>query len=153
MGKIQTCGKCLHFSTNAVVAETQKIGALEGKIEGVIGSWHRRGGKAAAEWPDGPPPYELIRAVYGKDVGSPEKWVLNLVADDAVSQGWGQRKGRIFKHTLLDSTFQSLVDEEMTDFEQIYAKIYHQYRGLLSTLDKEIERAIESRRYRDTSYQ
>jgi len=68
-------------------------GALERGMLLVLTSWATTKEAEALEWPDAPPIHELIRAVHSADVDSPEQWVIDKVARDAVARGWGLRRG------------------------------------------------------------
>jgi len=58
--------------------QAQPKGGLERKIIGVLTNWSKQEG--AKEWPDGPPIYNLVRAIYGKAKDNPDRWLAELVA-------------------------------------------------------------------------
>ena len=63
-------------------------GALEERIMERLIHWEAQ--PAHADWPQGAPIYELVYALYDKDVSSPGKWLVSFAVDEAARRGIGQ---------------------------------------------------------------
>lgn len=125
-------------------------GALERRILLVLRSWAARKGGEALEWPNGPPVYMLIRAIYDKDVSSPTQWVFDLVADDAVARAWGQFKGWPRKRFKPDETHEERLRSERAIIDGLSSRFAQQQPDLSQTLAVQINEAVGSRQIQQT---
>jgi hypothetical protein len=122
-------------------------GELEKQIILVVSAWMKKNGVEELEWPEGPPIYQLVRAVFKSDVSSPERWVLDLVARDAVLHGWRRIPGGPQKREQLSAAQNEQLESEITTFNRLAYQLGRQQPGFSAALDHEIERAIRSREY------
>lgn len=124
-------------------------GKLERKIMEVLDSWKARKGEEKADWPDGPPILWVIMGVYERDVYSPEKWVIDLVAWDAVASGWGEFKGRFRKKYQLSQLDHERLRSTRDYVNELNSSIAQQLPEFSEVLDDQIQKAIKSRQVED----
>ena len=122
-------------------------GELEKKIVLVLKSWMKGKGGETLEWPDGPPIYQVVREVFKEDVKSPERWVFDLVARDAVLHGWWRVPGGPQKREQLSEGQSKLLQSEITTLNRVAYQFGRQHPGLSEALDDQIGKAIRSRKY------
>jgi hypothetical protein len=123
-------------------------GKLEREIRRVLANWSKR--KEAKEWPDGPPIYDLVRAIYQSDKKSPQGWLAQLVAKDATAQGWGQIiKGILRKRFELDAAHANQLQQEEEIMKALSKRLAQSHPNFSLALDKQVERGIKSREERD----
>jgi hypothetical protein len=121
-------------------------GRLERKIKSILANWSRK--KKAKEWPNGPPVYSLVRAIYGGDVQNPQDWLAEWVATDAAAQGWGQiTKGFRWKRFELHAAHANQLQQERETMKALSQRLSQLQPKLSRELDRQIERGIRSRRY------
>jgi hypothetical protein len=94
-------------------------GELERQIVLVLRSWVKRHGREVLEWPDGPPIYEVVRAVFKPDVSSPERWIFDLVARDAIAHGWWQIPSGSQNREQLNAAQSEQLQSEITTFNRL----------------------------------
>lgn len=141
----------LYLFTAAEGADSASIeGALERKIMWILSSWTTRKGEEAMVWPDGPPVYELIRAVYDKDVSSPEHWVFDLVAQGAVARGWGRLEGWPRKRYKPSAAHEERLRSERAIINELCSRFAQQQPDLSQTLAVQINEAVGSRQIQQT---
>lgn len=148
--EVKRVKKEYHFTTTKNADLSSIDGVLEREIINVLTSWTES--KEAAEWPDGAPIYEIIRAIYGSDVASPAYWVVNLVAEDAVTQGWGQFKGWPRKRFEVEANHTNLFQSERNVVKNLTSQLAQHQPDLSRALEIDIKRAIESRERKSQDY-
>jgi hypothetical protein len=133
-----------------LIVATQKLdrarfkGRIERRIKPVLVNWPEQ--KEAKKWPDGPPVYDLVRAIYGSDKGDPAKWLAQLVADGAAAQGWGHIEGTWWKRRFeLDAAHADQLRQEREIMKALSKRLAQLHPKLFAELDKQIERGIKSR--------
>jgi hypothetical protein len=121
---------------------SQVAGELERALLKVLYAWHER--DDGRQWPDGPPVFNLVSAVFKRDYDSPAKQLCKFVEDDAVRAGLGRRVGlvRRFEFDAIGLE-QLLLEQEAVNglLEQLRQKHSDAYMLISS----EIRRAIQSR--------
>jgi hypothetical protein len=107
----------------------------------------KRNGAEHLEWQEGPPIYQLVRGVYRRDVSSPEGWVFDLVARDAMAHGWWRIPDGPQEREQLNAAESEQLQSEMITFNRLAYQLGGQQPGFSEALDDEIKRAIRSRKY------
>jgi len=82
-------GRDLLFVPGPAAGWLPIAGELERRIATAVEGWP--GNPAAVTSPPGPTVYELVRAIYEKDRGTPSSWLLQLVERDATQAGLWRR--------------------------------------------------------------
>lgn len=124
-------------------AET--TGVLERKIMRALQDWSVK--PEFPEWPEGPPIYALVRAVYERDRSVPEQWLAKLVADDAVARRLGRIEGSSFWNTIeieWDTGHIAGLQQGQRVLQSVSQRIDRMYPEFSWKLDLEISRAISS---------
>jgi hypothetical protein len=139
-------GQDLYVFTATAAADSASIaGALERRLLLVLRSWAARMGDEALEWPAGLPVFELIRAVYEKDVSAPEHWVFDLVAQDAAARGWGRLAGGPGQHFEPDPAHEARLRSERDIVNGLCSRFARQQPVLSRILTDQIHSAVVSR--------
>jgi hypothetical protein len=145
-------GQNLYVLTASEELDLAKIdGELERQIVLVLGSWLKPGGGELLKWPDGPTIYELVRAVFKKNVPSPERWPFHVVARDAVAHGWGRLEGWSRDRYQPVATHHVQLKSELAAIDELSSRLAKQQPAFSHALDDQIKRAIRSREWHDYS--
>lgn len=149
------CSQDLYVFTHT--AEERSIasidGALERRILLVLNSWLMSKRYKQAKWRDEPlidipSIFELIYAVYDRDVSSPPQWVFNLVAQDAVARGWGRLEGWPRKRYETSAAYDKRFQSEREILTRLSSTFAQQQPGFSRVLDAQIQKAVRSRKAR-----
>ena len=123
-------------------------GTLENRTLELVRNWPRS--SEFEHWPLSPTIYHLVRAILGKDHSDPNRWLLDLVYQDAVARGLltkkQERRGRT-RRTLYEPLM-PLDGRLVADAEAMramWARVVQQQPAFADAFEKEIRSGISSR--------
>ena len=124
--------------------QAQGAGVLESAIIRAVAAWPSK--SRAKEWTDGPPIYDLVRAVYESDKSSPTSWLVERVAQDAAARSLCQLQGMLFwKKIEWDAAHASHLQREQQITQALSERLRQAYPEFSRALDEQISKAIASR--------
>ena len=134
------------IAASAAASRSIVEGTLEGRILGLMRDWPTS--PQAQDWPLPPTIYLLVQAIFEKDHNNPDRWLLDLVREDAVARGLLTRqKGGRMRRSLYKPE-PSLAHGLLAEGEAMRewrTEVAWQQPEFASALEKEIRSAIRSR--------
>ncbi len=121
-------------------------GTLEARILGSVRDWPTS--PHAQNWPISPTIYLLVQAIFEKYHNNPDRWLLDLVREDAVARGLLTSKKRERMRRSLYEPEPSSAHNLLAEGEAMWAwwqGVAQQQPEFASALDNEIRSAIRSR--------
>ncbi|MDX1616826.1 MAG: hypothetical protein R3300_21135, partial [Candidatus Promineifilaceae bacterium] len=137
------------------VSPEKDDGTLETKVLGILAGRHDRTRRPLfsdpAEWPSGWLPQggpidQLVRAVIEKKRPDPYRFVVDLVAKDAVSKDWGEWSGSSSSREMfqLFPSYTSRYNLEVQDYRDYLGQFADEYPTLDGILVKRIRQGINA---------
>lgn len=115
-------------------------GSLEHKIMNGLRIWANQ--EEFRDSSDGVTIVDLVRTVYGMDVDFAHKWLIDLVASDAVAKNLARYEG-VLKKKLVPNDDPIL--QQQTLVSELVFRFEREHPSLSVAFDREIERGIRSR--------
>jgi hypothetical protein len=107
---------------------------------------------AAKYWsPVGITVYELVRQVYERDRSNPNRWLIALVADNAVERRIGKWKGLLRQNFQPDPAHEAALIRENQKIDHWLMRLSHRNPEFLQFLERDISRGISSRQGSDNT--
>ena len=119
---------------------------MEGRILGLVRAWPTS--SYAQNWPLPPTIYLLVQAIFEKDHNNPDRWLLDLVREDAVARGLFTMQKKGWMRSSLYEPEPSSAHNLLAEGEAMWAwwqGVAQQQSEYASALEKEIRSAIRSR--------
>jgi hypothetical protein len=131
-----------------MVIATQRADRPQGDLEKRFTTvlTYRSTSKEAEEWLKGVSVMNLVGAIHVYDVPNPEAWVTGLVAQNVITQGWGEITGTWRKQFIWNDIAIDQIRPEYQIVQKLTNRLATLHPGLLWKFDKQLRAGIASRK-------